>query len=85
MYGMRIEPRDLPLYMQEQVAMSFLAQAAPMVPGPREDYNMTEAAFHNGEAARTEAVINLLMEFRTRAKGEQHALLTELIARVRQL
>lgn len=85
MYGMRIEPRDLPLHMQEQVAMSFLAQAGPIVPGPRGDHNMAELAFHNGQEKRTEEVITMMMEIRTRVKGEQYSLLTELIDRVRKL
>lgn len=85
MYGMRIDARSLPLHMQEQVAMSVLEQTMPVIPGRREDYNTSEWAFRNGQEKRTEEIIAIMMEIRTKVKGEQYELLTELISRVKRL
>ena len=82
---MRIDARELPLHMQEQVAMSYIAQAGPADPGHRNEHNVAEWAYQNGQEKRTEQVIALMMDVRTRVKGEQYELLTELIGRVRLL
>lgn len=85
MYGMRIDARSLPLHMQEQVALSVLAQTGPVSPGHSDDHNIAEWAYHNGQEKRSEQVIAIMMEIRTQVKGEQYELLTELIDRVMRL
>ena len=94
MSGMRFEGeqlREMPLHMQEQVAIRLIQPRggiayAPLIPGPRQDdYNVMEIAFHNGEASRTEQIISILMDRKSKAKGEVHAELVELIEIVRAL
>ena len=50
----------------------------PAVPGHTDPYNISEMAFHNGEAKFREKTINRLMELQTKAKGAEHALLVEI-------
>lgn len=86
--GMRIDPRCLPISMQEQVAMHYLAQQGgmvPAVPGHENGYDIAEMSFRNGEAHRTEQIVEILLDRKTRVKGEVHRELVELIEIVRGL
>ena len=85
--GMRWENEqilELPLHLQEQMAMSYVTMTGglttvPLIPGPSNDYNIAEMAFHNGEASRSEQILAILMDRKSRAMGEVHAELVELI------
>lgn len=124
--GMRIECsqlREMPLAMQEQVAMQLLENAGivdpdivcqnperlkliaeaevekymavckpvvtmkalPAVPGHEDLFNISEMAFHNGEAHRSDQVLQILLERKSAAKGEVHEELAKLVEIVRRL
>ena len=85
MQGMRVDARELPLHMQEQVAISFLSQLKPQGSGHLDDRNILEMEYKNGQRKRTEEVISLMMEVRTQVEGAQHKLLTELVYRIKSL
>ena len=91
--GMRIECnqlRDMPLAMQEQVAMQLIgkpwvADMMQAVPGTENICDIAEMSFHNGEANRTEQVLQILLERKSQAKGEVHEELARLVEIVRRL
>ena len=91
--GMRIESsqlREMPLAMQEQVAMQLIgkpwvADMLPAVPGTENLYDIAEMSFHNGEDHRTEQVLQILLERKSQAKGEVHEELARLVEIVRRL
>ena len=58
----------------------------PIIPGPHvDDYNMTEIAFHNGEANMKEKVIAKLMEFKSSPGCCCHDRMAEIIRTVEGL
>lgn len=91
--GMRWENeqiRELPLHLQEQMAISYVNMkggitTVPLIPGHRNEYNIAEMAFHNGEANRSEQILAILMDRKSRAMGEVHAELVELIRIIQTL
>lgn len=97
--GMRLDSeqlREMPLHIQEQVAMHFIPSdkvilseegtpAQAIAPGHSNYYNLAEMAFHNGEAHRSEQILAILMDRKSKAKGEVHKELVELIEIVREL
>ena len=91
--GMRIESsqlRDMPLAMQEQVAMQLIgkpwvADLLPAVPGSENLYNISEMAFCNGAMHCRDQVLQILLDRKSQAKGEIHKELTQLVEIVRRL
>lgn len=89
--GMRLNPdqlRAMPLNMQEQVAMHYLAQQSgvvPAVPGHENGYDIAELSFRNGEAHRTEQILEILLDRKAKVRGEVRRELVELIRIVRAL
>lgn len=92
--GMRLESgqiREMPLHMQEQVALYFVkpcggTAVAPLIPGPRQDSpDMLELAFHNGETHMKEKVLAHLMDQKTKVKGLCHACVVDMIRMVESL
>lgn len=91
--GMRVDSRqirEMPLGMQEQVAMQLIGKTSvadmlPAVPGAEDLYNIAEMSFHNGEAHRSDQVLQVLLDRKSRAKGEVHEELAQLVEIVRRL
>lgn len=85
--GMRLsgeQLRAMPVHVQEQVALHYLAQwgmasTVPAVPGCDNLHFIAEMSFRNGEAHRTEQILEILLDRRTRVRGEAHQELVELI------
>ena len=91
--GMRIENsqlREMPLAMQEQVAMQLIgkpwvADMMPAVPGSDNLYNISEMAFCNGAMYCRDQVLQILLDRKSKVKGEVHEELAQLVEIVRRL
>ena len=91
--GMRIESsqlRDMPLAMQEQVAVKLIgkpwvADTLPAVPGSDNLYNISEMAFCNGTMYCRDQVLQILLDRKSKVKGEVHEELAQLVEIVRRL
>ena len=91
--GMRIESsqlREMPLAMQEQVAMQLIgkpwvADMLPAVPGSDNLYNISEMAFCNGAMYCRDQVLQILLDRKSKVKGEVHEELAQLVEIVRRL
>lgn len=91
--GMRIESsqiREMPLAMQEQVAMKLIgkpwvADTLPAVPGSDNLYNISEMAFCNGTMYCRDQVLQILLDRKSKVKGEVHEELAQLVEIVRRL
>ena len=91
--GMRIESsqlRDMPLAVQEQVAMQLIgkpwvADMLPAVPGSDNLYNISEMAFCNGAMYCRDQVLQILLDRKSKVKGEVHEELAQLVEIVRRL
>jgi hypothetical protein len=90
---MRIESsqlRDMPLAMQEQVAMQLIgkpwvADVIPAVPGQDNLFTISEMAFCNGEMHCKDKVLQILLERKSQVKGDVHEELVQLVEIVRRL
>lgn len=86
--GMRIDPRGLPLHMQEQVAISLVrpgVETAMEGPAHSRNHASTADQFRKGEEHMREQVIACLMEYKTQAKCLCHACIVECIRMVKEL
>lgn len=86
--GMRIDPKGLPLHMQEQVAISLVRPDGGNSLGENVSraYNAAaEDQFRKGEEHMRGKIIACLMEHKTQAKCLCHACIVECIRMVEKL
>ena len=91
--GMRMDSsqlREMPMAMQEQVAMQLIgkpwvADMLPAVPSSNNLYNISEMAFCNGAMHCRDQILQILLDRKSKVKGEVHEELAQLVEIVRRL